>query len=83
VRRQFPHFPQFPLPRLRKVIAHAVKAWSGDRAIKFVFRNFRNPASAPKTSSRRFSAAHLAAMEELPAVQARRSGGGRRSRRAC
>jgi hypothetical protein len=46
--RQFPHFPQFPLPRLRKVIAHAVKAWSGDRAIKFVFRNFRYPASAPK-----------------------------------
>jgi hypothetical protein len=45
VRRQFPHFPQFPLPRLRKVIAHAVKAWSGDRAIKFVFRNFRYPAS--------------------------------------
>jgi hypothetical protein len=32
---------------MRKVIAHAVKARSGDRAIKFVFRNFRYPASAP------------------------------------
>jgi hypothetical protein len=52
---------------MRKVIAHAVKAWSGDRDIKFVFRNFRYPASAPPGERPPVSAS----FRQFPPVSAR------------